>query len=148
MGLKDRIRVRLLKKVVNDPVLYDVITAIRGCDSTNSALKYLFTSRIRYLAGLDPSNVNVDVRVNEEIKLRMIYKAVDTVSEVDAHCLSHIECAINALRKLKLMDEKEAYMLTAIARTLILIAIGEEDRDTVRKMIDKLAKEYEELIKP
>ena len=148
MGLKDRVRVWLLKKVVNDPVLYDVITAIRGCDSTNSTLKYLFTSRIRYLAGLNPDNVNVNVRVNKEVELWMIYKAVDTVSETDAHCLTHIEYAINTLRRLKLIDEKEACMLSTIARTLILIATGEEDRDTVRKMIDKLAKEYEELIKP
>jgi len=148
MGLKDRIRVRLLKKVLNDPVLYDVITAIRGCDGGGIALKRLFTARIRYLAGLDPVNVEVDVRECRKVNLLMVYKALEEVSRTDTHCLDHIMLAIDTLRRLKLMDGEEAEMLQELATLMANVARGAIDRDTAREKIDELTKKYENLIKP
>ena len=148
MGLKDRFRVWVLKKVLNDSTLYDIVSAIRGCDSGNTALKYLLTSRIRFLAGLDPDDAYADVRVNKEVELWVLYKAVESVSKADVHCLEHIEFAINALRRLKLMDEEEAGMLYAIATTLTKTARGLIERDKARKKIEELTEKYRKLIEP
>jgi len=148
MGLRNKLKVWMLRKVINDQTLYDIISAIRGCDSYNTVLKYLFTARIRCLAGMNIDDAFADVRVDKEIKLWMIYRAVESVSEADIHYLEHITYAINALRRLKLIDEKEADMLNAIATILIDVAKRAIDRDTARKKIEELTKKYKGLIKP
>jgi len=148
MGLRNKLKVWMLRKVINDQTLYDIISAVRGCDSTNIILKSLFTARIRYLAGLDSGRAVVDVREYKKVRLHMIYLAITSVSVADIHCLEHIIYAVSALRWLKLMDEEEANMLNAIATILIDVAKGTEDHDTARKKIEELTKKYEKLIKP
>ena len=148
MGLRDKVKVLMLKKVLNDLTLYDVVSAIRGCDSGSRALKYLFTARIRYLAGLDPVNVEVDIRECRKVNLLMVYKALEEVSRTDIHCLDHIIVALDALRRLKLIDSEEAEMLEALATLLANVARGTIKRDTAREKIDELTKEYGKLIKP
>lgn len=148
MGLRNKLKVWILRKVVNDQTLYDIVTAFRGCDSYNTVLKYLFTARIRYLAGMNPDDAFADVRVDKEIELWMLHRAVGSVSEADMHYLVHIMYAISALRWLKLIDEEEADMLNAIATILENVARGVKDRDTAENEIGELVKKYRGLIKP
>ena len=148
MGLRDKVKVLILKKVLNDSTLYDVVTAIRGCDSGSRALKYLFTARIRYLAGLDPVNVEVDVREYGRINLLMIYEALGKVSRTDIHCLDHIVPALDALEKLELIDSKEAEVLREIASILNSVARQFMTRDEAVKAVNKLAEKYSDIIKP
>jgi len=142
------LRVKALKKVVNNSTLYSVVSAIRGCDSGSTALKYLFTARIRYLAGLEQSNVPVDVRECRKISLLMIYKALEEVSRTDIHCLDHAVSALDALEKLELIDSEEAEVLRKIASILTEVARQWITRDEAVKTVKELAKKYSKIIKP
>jgi len=148
MGLRNKLKVWMLRKVVNDQTLYDIISAIRGCDSYNTVLKYLFTARIRYLAGLEQSNVPVDVRECRKISLLMIYKTLEEVSRTDIHCLDHAVSALDALEKLELIDSEEAEVLKKIASILTEVARQWITRDEAVKTVKELAKKYKGLIKP
>ena len=105
----------LAELLTHDADLYNVVTALRGPDTEHSALKRIFTIRIRYLTGL----CVVLCREEKTVDFNDIIKAVLAVDTNDIHYLVHVVWALESLEKLKAIDKREAEFLYNLAKLLM-----------------------------
>jgi len=121
--------IRLLK---NDDI-YDVVTALRGPDTENTALKRIFTLFIRGRLGVPP----YWEYTNLKIPFGVVVEAILTVDENDMHYLNHTSRALGVMKKHGLITEDEFQVLDAlidILRGVIYASKTTDEVNAVREM--------------
>jgi len=146
MDLLSRSRIQVLKWLLGDQKIYDVASAIRGCDSGNWCLKLVFSARFRALLGCDRTLYTGAVRTHKRIAKSILKCALDKLSMSDVHYLVHMLRAINAFYELELIDGRESYVLTEFAKICAKLLTHEIEYKEAVEMLDKLAKEYDDII--
>ena len=115
----------VLKTIAESKTLYDIVTALRGPDSKNSGLKYIFTSRIRHLALQlkisDTPHVGWE-RNTKYFTSHNIAAAVMQLHPYDIHYLHHVLDALNSLHSLNLINTDEYICLSSLAQVLLGLA--------------------------
>jgi len=96
----------MLKKAVTDKDMYYIVSAVRGPDSQNDNLKYIFTARIRWLVGRNDEIASA-FRREKKVRLSTIVKAIEEVNEYDYHYLVHVGDALDEMVELGLISERE-----------------------------------------
>jgi len=81
-----RNKVEALRILVNDSGTYLIMSALRGPDTENENLKYIFTARIRCLAGMDCNGSSAYCRSKREISLGIVMEALKSVNTNDVLC--------------------------------------------------------------
>ena len=96
------LRRRLLRWLLRDSDVYDVVAALRGPDFPAPNLKSIFTSRLRHLLGVAVSFM--DVRCERRVSLRSVLEAAREAGEWYSksergfkHWYEHMWCAIASL---------------------------------------------------
>ena len=146
MGLLGGFKVWVLKWLLSDQRIYDIVSAIRGCDSRNWCLKLVFSARFRALLGCDNTLHAGAVREHKVIAKSILKCALDGLNMSDEHYLIHVLSAINALHELGLIDGRESYVLTEFAKICAMLLTHEIEYKEAIEMLDKLAKEYDDII--
>ena len=141
-----RFKVRVLKWLLGDRRIYDIVSAIRGCDSRNWCLKLVFSARFRALLGCDRTLYTGAVRAHKRIAKSILKCALDGLNMSDEHYLVHAFSAISALYELGLIDNRESYVLTEFAKICTKLLTHEIEYKEAVEMLDKLAKEYDDII--
>lgn len=137
----------MLKKAVTDEEIYYIVSAVRGPDSENDNLKYIFTARIRWLLGKSEEIVSAFRRV-KEVPLSTIVKAIEEVKEYDYHYLVHVGEALDMLFKLGLISEREYHFLDKLQYGLIKLTEDfEYDQTKGMNIIKKAVEKYSDFIK-
>jgi len=148
--------VKCFKKLAENKHACTVISAIRGPDLPNTApLKYIFTSRIRFLA-LGLSSYLWSIRTHSTVHYEAILDALTLDYSMLSHYLIHISNALDSLFKLGLMDAREHGFLSELASILKQLTHIDEgmysEEDTVKytgeviKSVEWLLSEYGEFI--
>ena len=150
-GVKRRLARWLMKRAFRNPAIYDVACALRGPDPPvanrgDSALKELFTARIRRLAGLEPSDAAGWVR-EEGVKLSVVAEAFCEVTADHMHFLNHVGVALSRLRELGLMSREEYEFLTSLQRLFFTVATRGDEAlaQTMDRYVNTLANILEEF---
>jgi hypothetical protein len=107
--------------MLGDSDFYALMSALRGPDGDFEALKQLFTARIRYLAGMrNAAYLNIrSIKAIPKAILRLaIYEAADANKHTIEHYINHIEIAITALYRAKLMTRSEYKFLSYTAHKI------------------------------
>ena len=68
-----------LRELLGIQAVYDIAVALRGPDFFAPNLKYIFTCRLRYLAGVDV--FSADVRASREVALEVVERAAREARE-------------------------------------------------------------------
>jgi hypothetical protein len=109
-----------LTALVNRPVIYDIMSALRGPDidlkiMSDWNLKWIFTARIRSLIGMKVPIVAA-VRMNNHFELKELVLAIREVRAQSgmSHYLYHIREALRALSQI-LHDDLVSQELTALS---------------------------------
>ena len=100
---------------ITNPRHYDILSALRGPDNENSAIKHVYTARIRYLIGVTyDMSVGVaeyrpDVRTDSKIKREKAINAMVAISNGNwsGHYVRHINDALYAMITLGIGDPDE-----------------------------------------
>jgi len=135
-----------LRKVVTDEDTYLIVGAIRGPDSTNDSLKYIFTARIRWLAGIN-GEIPFTLRGTSKVSLLDIALATEKVSECDQHYLAHVGHALDKMLKLGLISKREYDFLENLRYGLVkLISCMEFEQTEGMNIIRETIEKYSEFI--
>lgn len=135
-----------LRKVVTDEDTYLIVGAVRGPDSTNDSLKYIFTARIRWLAGIN-GEIPFTLRGTSRVSLSDIVYAIEEVSECDYHYLAHVGHALDKMLKLGLISKREYDFLEKLRYGLVkLIDWREFEQIEGMNIIKKAIEKYSEFI--
>ena len=105
-------KLEVLRRVVADQSIYDIVCALRGPDFFADSLKFLFTARIRDLA-----NVRLGVRRHSrqvdfetiEVAYKESHYALERGADV-WHYLSHCYHALNSLKSMVEGEVREELM--------------------------------------
>jgi len=135
-----------LKVLVNEPDTYLIMTALRGPDTDNENLKYVFTARIRYLAGLDCRGLGRSCRVMKKIRLKDVIEALKYIKAYDFHYLNHVRQALLELRYKGVIDNEEFRVLSELVDIFRNVASGHYSKDEAMYLILSLAKKYKHLL--
>lgn len=104
----------ILKTVFNDEALYDIISATRGPDNEDEYIKYLFTARIRFLAGMGNNGYFAQIRSTKYVSEDMVKGFLAHLDNISKHYLVHVSTALIALERLKLIEADEYDFLTSL----------------------------------
>jgi len=146
-------KIEALRKVVGDPVLYEVVCALRGPDLKRSwHLKTIFTWPIRWIAA----------RLEFEFSLKVIFEYItplnlstvlNTLSDVEGdmeHYISHIKKAYRALSNIGILPKDickyviECIKVVEKVYELLRSGLKIDDID-IDRFFEPIAKQYEEL---
>jgi len=142
-----RNKMEALRILVNDSEIYNIMAALRGPDTQNDDLKWIFTARLRYLVGMDCGGSGVRCRTKKEIRLWEVFEALKKVNEYDEHYLSHVELALFELMVKGLIDKEEYSLLRELADILQRAGVECITKHEAEDLIKKLAKKHRHLIK-
>jgi len=117
----DRLREKFeqFKALIAIPDFYNIAAAIRGPDTGNSSLKWIFTARIRYLIGV--RNNGAAIRTINKVHIEHVENAVLNLRKGDLHYLDHVQHALTALASLGAIDHEEHWFLYYLADALHII---------------------------
>ena len=123
-------------KVLNSEALYDVASAMRGPDDDCVGLKYLFTARIRSLAGIysDTLLLRDTKRVNRDILRDAIENIITMHKDAARHYISHVDSALEALKYYKIMSKPEYKFLQHIIHHFHRYFAGYINEDELRSI--------------
>ena len=99
---------------------YDIASALRGPDTDNAGLKWIFSSRIRHLLGVRA--IAVTTRPRASIPLQWLEQALEKLTYRDSHYLFHVLSALSALHEVKAIDVREYWFLYYLADAYLTIA--------------------------
>lgn len=126
----------MLKRVINNDALYDIVSAMRGPDNVRGSIKYVFTARIRVLAGLESNQLTR--RDEKYITEQYINVCIIDGIGLPDHYYTHIYDALQALRVMGLIELDEYQFL----RELVYEFIGSVDDDISRDRIRAVFNQY------
>jgi len=136
--------IKALRELINDKDTYNIITAIRGPDSCNYGLKWIFTARIRYLLGL--RNLVVDIRLSPAVGKRLLYSALEELTDADLHYLYHVSNALKSLHCTGVLDEEEYEFLQQLCDIYVKYLCYFEYREHIEVELTQLIEEYPQFI--
>ena len=140
-----RNKVEALRILVNDSGTYLIMSALRGPDTENENLKYIFTARIRCLAGMDCNGSSAYCRSKREISLGIVMEALKSVNTNDVHYLRHVWSALGELKVLGVLDATEYRVLCELADIMEKVAEGYFTRETAETLIKSLVKRFKHM---
>ena len=150
MSVREKEKVELLQKVLEDPTLYNIVSAIRGPDlHYESALKVLFTIPLRYIASGAMSPAEAIRTFMNPTQVRIVLEGIHDVRGNFGHWTSHIIDAYDALFYLGLIDARIRRYVDVVLE-IISYAHGLTSVTSVKltnDMIDRYVKEVEEAYK-
>jgi len=135
---------KVFAKLISRYKLYDIASALRGCDVENVELKEIFTARIRYYATIYATGEKASflgvIRTYKEIFIEDIERILEEDLSKYAHYLAHVNIALFALRDIyEEMGDVEAVreleFLYNLSGMLQLLVIADRYND-IEKMID------------
>jgi len=141
-----RNKMEALRILANEPDTYNIMASLRGPDTENDDLKWIFTARIRHLVGMDCERVGAICREEKIVSLRNVFEALKKVNANDEHYLRHASKALHELRAKGLIDRDEYSLLTELALILRDAGIEHITKDEAKDLIKKLAKKHRHLI--
>jgi len=141
-----RNKMEALKVLVNESDTYVIMSALRGPDTGNDDLKYIFTARIRHLAGMNCEGLGGSCRDVKEIRLKDVMEALKHIKEHDLHYLNHVYQALLELRYKGVIDDDEYVLLSELADILRKVANGYYSKDEAKQLILSLAENYKHLL--
>ena len=129
-------KINEFKNAVASRDFYDIATAFRGPDNGLSALKSLFTARIRYLMITDPTNAEVfrhcELRSDPHITAHMFYLAVTENKNYDPyHYLHHIDMALRAMININRAAKRSVCGSTVELRFLRRVLMAVESNENI-----------------
>ena len=139
-------KVEALRLLVGCEDAYAIMSALRGSDSGNLELKWIFSARIRYLVGMSSRAWSPYFRRERTVKLGDVLKALDKVSNIDYHYLNHVEYAIMSLKMWGLIDKDEYELLYNLATILNEVAEGSMERKAAEKNIRNLTNKFRNMV--
>jgi len=141
-----RNKMEALKVLVNESDTFVIMSALRGPDTENEHLKYIFTARIRHLAGLDCRGLGRSCRSMKKIRLKDVMEALKYVKVHDFHYLNHVRQALLGLRFKGVIDDDEYGLLSELADILRNVASVHYSKDEAKQLILSIAKKYRHLL--
>lgn len=123
-------------KVLNSGALYDVASAMRGPDDDCVGLKFIFTARIRSLAGVYNEDVLLrDTKViNRDILRDAIEDIITMHKNAARHYISHVDSALQALKYYKRISKPEYKFLQHIIHHFHRYFAGYINEDELRSI--------------
>ena len=142
-----RNRMEALKILVNESDIYNIMSALRGPDTQNYDLKYIFTARIRCLAGMDCESAGSYCREEKIVSLRDVIDALKSINADDEHYLGHVTEALIEFKHKGLIDRDEFLLLYELADIMKNVSIGYLTRETAETQVKRLAKRFKDMFK-
>jgi hypothetical protein len=129
-------RINEFKNAVATRDFYDIAAAFRGPDNGLSALKSLFTARIRYLMITDPTNAEIfrhcELRSDPHITMFMFYSAVKEYRNCEPHhYLKHIDMALLAMININRAAKRSVCGSTVELRFLRRVLMAVESNENI-----------------
>jgi len=141
-----RNKMEALRILVNQSDIYVIMSALRGPDTENEYLKWVFTARIRHLAGMDCESVGSNCRDEKVVSFKDVIEALKSVNADDRHYLNHVKMALMEFKYKGLIDRDEFLLLYELADILEKVAVGYYSRDGATTLIMNIAKKYRHLL--
>ena len=127
--------------MLGDSDFYALMSALRGPDGDFESLKELFTARLRYLAGMRQAAF-LKIRFMKAIPKQTLEAAICEVIEANKdtieHYVSHVEAAIRALYKAKLMTFHEHKFLLYAVQQILRYTVGTINKHDLIELPDYL----------
>ena len=153
--MENKEKIETLKQLLKDENIYNLVTALRGCDFYSPSLKRIFTARIRYLLGIEYPHVAV--RKTPKIKDSRLLRAILDVYEIKDcrmlyHYLGHVHSALDCLRQYNAIDRLEYEFLHDLRIFFETLAYDVDfngrklDVNEIRETIKNFKAMYPELI--
>lgn len=142
-----RNKLEALKVLVNESDIYNIMSALRGPDTQNYDLKYIFTARIRHLAGMDCKRSDAHCRDKKVVSIRDVMEALKSINADDEHYLGHVTEALIEFKHKGLIDRDEFLLLYELADIMKKVSIGYFTRETAETLVKSLAKRFKGMFK-
>jgi len=132
-----------------------IVKAIRGPDTGNASLKWIFTARIRHLALRGRTHLIGQVRPGSTVDFNDIASALVTAAPEDAHLLEWSKLALAHMRLMLPEHRRELKFLEGLADALMSAAMSGEARSDLEAVnlvelavakINSLLEEYAEYV--
>ena len=147
-GLKQMIKI--VVGLLEDQDIWDLVTAFRGVDADSFNLKWIFTARIRYLAG--HRDATLYLRDKPTIGSSNLSQALIEAENMDLtgldHYLTHMEKALIVLHKAGLIDSEEYNFLRELSGFILewATSLRYKDEDIKSTTVDTLIAKWKKFI--
>lgn len=111
--------------------IYNIVCGLRGPDSGNKYLKYIFTSRLRGIIGV----YGVNVREESTIEFEDIVNAILTMEKHDEHYLNHMYWSFKCLYEIS--ENREALFLSKLAEILDSMVFIENEASVEEEILGR-----------
>ena len=141
-----KLKLRILRWLLNDWRIYDIVSAIRGPDTQIEGLKTIFTERIRALLDLDLPRA----RHTKEVPFTAIVNAITKISRHDLHYLDHVKSALEIMHDYNIIEQREYQFLRKLLGIIDeLVYWDDVERTQIFNMnrLTELIQEYQDFIK-
>ena len=135
-------KIDIFKDLLKDEDIYNLASAIRGNDYDYRNIKYLFTSRIRFLLGLDDSYGSIRSLYSLSIPhVISILRDVGNARErhMESHYFDHVVSALDVLLDNEMIDRDEYTILTTLVVEMVKYIFHNSDStDSIAKLLREL----------